>query len=149
RSALSVHRVVTCASAAASYGKRCQFTPSALASTIPGSAKTLQGSAAVAGGAEQKNAFSKTMKSGPGPSMMALSENSSTIDPPCPSDTTVRVPLVGVVVPGGPRTIPGCHELKAGGDATVPRLSATTRSGKQSVAAPAIVRCGSASATAA
>jgi hypothetical protein len=77
------------------------------------------------------------MKSGPGPSTISLSANSRTIDPLCPSDRTVSEPVVGVAFPGGPRTIPGCQELNAGGALTDPRISETTRSGKQSVSVPA------------
>jgi hypothetical protein len=93
-------------------------TPSALASTIPGSAKALHGSAEVSGTAVQKNGFSKTMKSGPGPSTISLSSKASRIEPPWPSDSTVREPLVGVAFPGGPSTIPGCHDPNGGGALT-------------------------------
>src|SRR5262245_59630026 len=117
---LSVQIETTCDRAAASYGNIRKSTPSALASTIPGSAKTLYGSAAVGGTVVQKNGFSKTMKSGPGESTISLSVNSSVICPPCPSDRTDRDPFVGVELPGGPRTIPGCQLLVAGGDAIEP-----------------------------
>src|SRR5438445_6225097 len=89
------------------------------------------------GSAVQKNGFSKTMKSGPGPSTIALSVNSTTICPPWPSDMTESDPLIGVASPGGPSTIPGCQVLVPGGEETVPSMKETTRSAKQSVVASA------------
>jgi len=74
--------------------------PSSLTSTIPGSAKTLYGSVSLRGTDVQKNGFSKTIRSGPGPSTITLSVNSSVIRPPCPSDMTESEPVVGVALPG-------------------------------------------------
>src|SRR5207247_2296405 len=131
----SVHSVVTCDRAGASYGNILKSTPSSLASTRPGAAKTLYGSAAVRGTVVQKNGFSKTMKSGPGPSTISLSVNSRVIWPPWPSDMTESEPVAGVAFPGGPRTIPGCQVLVAGGALTAPIRRAASRSAKQSVVA--------------
>jgi hypothetical protein len=71
------------------------------------------------------------MKSGPGPSMISVWRNSTTMTPPCPSETTVSEPVIGVLSPGGPRTTPGCQVLNAGGELTVPTIRDATRSGKQ------------------
>src|SRR6058998_17561 len=48
---------------------------------------------------------------------------------------TASDPVVGVALPGGPRTIPGCQVLNAGGELTVPRTSEAMRSGRQSLVA--------------
>src|ERR1035437_8756491 len=83
------------------HGYVFHVTPSSLTETSPGSAKLLLGSPAT------QKAFSKTTKSGPGPSTMALAPKDTVIEPPRPSDTTLVLPWSGPTPTGGPSTTPG------------------------------------------
>ena len=88
-----------------SNGKRTQFCPSSLTSTIATSANDWLGSPTGCSG------FSKTMKSGPGPLMMRLFTNRRVIRPPSPRDNrscSEKFGVFGLELPfGGPRTFPG------------------------------------------
>src|SRR4051812_9245461 len=53
------------------------------------------------------NGFSNTMKSGPGPSTIALPRNATMIDPPLPSEITSSDPLQQPPPFGGPAAGPG------------------------------------------
>ena len=54
-----------------------------------------------------RNGFSKTMKSGPGPSTIAFGAKDTTMLPPLPRDTTSVLPRSVPPPTGGPSTMPG------------------------------------------
>src|SRR3974390_1925279 len=86
-----------------------------------------------------QNGFSKTVKSGPGPSTMAFGSNETTMLPPLPRERTSMLPCVVPPPTGGPSTTPGrsCAPKPAqwvGGNETT---RVTKRLGTEGASAPA------------